>query len=99
MNDDGVLQVVHNEDRSVEIYTVYSGNDFVLDRVPSDSASLADDMDYDFWHAALGHPFKANLNRKLYEYGYVMLDYPSPISCNLYTLSKSMDNIPNPVES
>jgi hypothetical protein len=62
--DDGVLQVVRKLNRSVVINTFQSGNDFVLDLVPNESASLADETDYDFWHAALGHPFKANVNRK-----------------------------------
>jgi hypothetical protein len=65
--DDCILQVVRKLDRSVVINTFQSGNDFVLDLVPSESASLADDTDYDVWHATLGHPFKANVNRKLYE--------------------------------
>jgi hypothetical protein len=63
--DDGVLQVVRKLDRSVVINTFQSGNEFVLDHVPSETSSLADDTDYVFWHAALGHPFKANVNRKL----------------------------------
>jgi hypothetical protein len=67
--DDGVLQVVRKLYRSVVINTFQSGNDFALDLVPTESASLADDTDYDVWHAALGHLFKANLNRKLYEDG------------------------------
>jgi hypothetical protein len=56
--DDGVLQVIRKLDRSVVINAFQSGNDFVLDLVPTESASLADDTDYDFWHAALGHPLK-----------------------------------------
>jgi hypothetical protein len=71
---DGVLQIVRKLDRSVVINTVQSGNDFVLDLVPSESVSLADNTDYDFWHAALGPPFKANVNRKLYEDGYIIPD-------------------------
>jgi hypothetical protein len=46
--DDGVLSVVRKLDRSVVINTFQSGNDFVLDLVPSESGSLADDTDYDF---------------------------------------------------
>jgi hypothetical protein len=68
--DDGDLQVVHKLDRCIVINTFQSGNDFVLDLVPSESASVADDTDYDFWHATLGHPFKVTVNRKLYEDGY-----------------------------
>jgi hypothetical protein len=63
--NDGVLQAVRKLDRSVVINTFQSGNDFVLDLVLSESALLADDKDYDLWHTALGHPFKANGNRKL----------------------------------
>jgi hypothetical protein len=55
--DDGVFQIIRKLDRSVVINTFQSGNDFVLDLVPSESASLADDTDYEFWHATLGHPF------------------------------------------
>jgi hypothetical protein len=97
--DDGVLQVVRKLDRSVVINTFQSGNDFVLDPVPSESASLADDTDYDFWHAALGHPFKANVNRKVYEDGYLIPDCPSNCICNPCALSKSRHKVPTPVES
>jgi hypothetical protein len=62
--DDGVLQVVRKLDRSVVINTFQSGNDFVLDLVSSESASLADNTDYDFWHPALGHLFKPNVNQE-----------------------------------
>jgi hypothetical protein len=68
--DDGVLQVFRKLDRSVVINTFQSGNDFGLDLAPSESGSLADDTNYDFWSAALGHRIKANMNRKLYEVGY-----------------------------
>jgi hypothetical protein len=97
--DDGVLQVVRKLDRSVVINTFQSGNDFVLDLVPSESASLANDTDYDFWHAALGHPFKANVNRKLYEDGYLIPDCPSNFTCNPCALSKSKHKVPKPVDS
>jgi hypothetical protein len=97
--DDGVLQVVHKLDRSVVINTFQSSNDFVLDLVLSESASLADDTDYDFWYATLGHPFKANVNRKLYEDGYLIPDCPSTFTCNPCTLSKSKHKVPKPVES
>jgi hypothetical protein len=60
---------VRKLDRSVVIKTFQSGNDFVLDLVPSKFASLVDDPDYDFYHAAVGHPFKGNVNRKLDEDG------------------------------
>jgi hypothetical protein len=72
--DDGVLHVVRKLHRSVVINTFQSGKDFVRDLVPSESASLANDTDYDFWHATLGHPFKAKVNRKLYEDGYLIPD-------------------------
>jgi hypothetical protein len=94
--DDGVLQVVRKLDRSVVINTFQSGYDFVLDLVRSESGSLADDMDYDFWHAALGHPFKAKLNRKLYEDGYLIPDCPSNFTCNPCALSKSKHKVPKP---
>jgi hypothetical protein len=67
--DDGVLKVVRKLHRSVVINTFQFGNNFVLDLVASESASRAEDTDYDFWHPALGHPFKANVNRKLSEHG------------------------------
>jgi hypothetical protein len=60
--DDGVLQVNRMFDRSVVITIFQSGNNVVLDLIPSESASIADDTDYDFWHAALDHPFKASMN-------------------------------------
>jgi hypothetical protein len=95
----GALQGVRKLDRSVVIITFQCGNDFVLDLVPSESASFADDTDYDFWHAALGHPFKANVNRKLYEDAYLIPDCPSTFTCNPCNLSKSKHKVPNPVES
>jgi hypothetical protein len=91
--DDGVLQVVRELDRSVVINTFQSGNDFVLDLVLSESGSLTDDTDYDFWHAALGHLFKANVNRKLDEDGYLIPDCPSNFTCNLCALSKSKHKV------
>jgi hypothetical protein len=97
--DDGVFQVVRNVDRSVIINTFQSGNDVVLELILSESASLADDTDYDFWHAALGHPFKANMHRKLYEDGYQIPDCPSAFTCNPCALSKSKHKVPKPVES
>jgi hypothetical protein len=97
--DDGVLQVVRKSDRSVVINTFQSDNDFVLDLVPSESASLADDTDYDFWHAALGHAFKVNVNRKLYEDGYLIPDCPSTFTYNLCALSKFKHKVRKLVES
>jgi hypothetical protein len=97
--DDGVLQVVHKLDRTIVINTVQSGNDFVLDLVLTKSASLADDTDDDFWHATLGHLFKANINRKLYEDRYLILDYSSNFNYHLCTLSKSKHKVQKPVES
>jgi hypothetical protein len=46
--DAGILQVIRKIDRSVVINTLQSGNDWVIDHLPSRSASLADDSDYDF---------------------------------------------------
>jgi hypothetical protein len=60
--DDGVLQVVRKLDRSVVINTFQSCNNCVLDLVTTESPSLADDMDYEFWLAALGPLFKGNIN-------------------------------------
>jgi hypothetical protein len=97
--DDSVLQVVRKLDRSVVINTFLSGNDYVLDLVPSESASLADDTDYDFWHAVLGHLSKANMNRKLYDDGYLIPDYPSNFTCIPCDLSTSKHKVPNLVES
>jgi hypothetical protein len=97
--DGGVLQVVRKLDRSVVINTFQSGNNCVLDLVPSKSASLADNTDYDFWHAVLGHPFKANVNRKLCKDGYLFPDCPSNFTYNPCALSKSKHKVPKPVES
>jgi hypothetical protein len=55
--------------RSVEINTFQSSPDFVLDIIPSDSSSLADNSNYDFWHVPVGHPCKAIVNLKLNENG------------------------------
>jgi hypothetical protein len=96
--DDGILQVVRKLDRSVVIHTFQSGNNFVLTLVPSESASLADDTDYDFLHAPLGHPFKATVNRTLYEDGYLIPDCPSNFTCNPCALSKFQHKVPKPVE-
>jgi hypothetical protein len=46
--DNDVLQAVRKLDRSVVVNAVQSGNDFVLDLEQSESASLANDTDYDF---------------------------------------------------
>jgi hypothetical protein len=43
--DDGILQVDRIFDRCEVIHTFQSGYNFVLDLIPSESASLADDMD------------------------------------------------------
>jgi hypothetical protein len=94
--DDGVLQVVRKLDRSVVINTFQSGNDFVLDLLPSESASPASEPGYDFWHAALGHPSKGNLNSKLYEDGYLIPPAPSDFTCNPCALSKSKHKVPLP---
>jgi hypothetical protein len=84
-------------DRSVVINTCQPSKDFVLDLVVSQSPSLADDMDYDFCNAALGHTFKANVNRKLYEDGYLIRDCPSNFTYNLGTLSNSKINVAKPL--
>jgi hypothetical protein len=59
------LQLAQNIDRSVMINTYQSTNNVVVDLILSDSASLTNDADYNFQHAILGHPFKANMNQKL----------------------------------
>jgi hypothetical protein len=46
--DDGVLQMIHKLNISEDINTLQSGNDFVLDLVLSESASLVNDRDYKF---------------------------------------------------
>jgi hypothetical protein len=97
--DDGVLQWVRQLDRSVVINTFQSGDDFVLDLELIESGSLTDDTDYDFWHAALDHLFKANVNRKLYEDGYLIPDCPSNFTCNPCALSNSKHKLPQLVES
>jgi hypothetical protein len=61
--NDSVIQVVRRLDTSVRIKSFKSGNDFVLDLVPSEYASLADDMHYDFWNTVLGHQFKTEMNQ------------------------------------
>jgi hypothetical protein len=71
----------------------------VLDLLSSESDSLADDTDYEFWHAAMGYPFNANVNRKHYENEYLILDCLYNLTFNLSTLSKSKNKDPNPVES
>jgi hypothetical protein len=97
--NDGVLQVVHQIDRSLGINTFQSSNDFVLDLVRSESASLADDTDYDFRYTAVGHPFKANMNRKLYNDEYLIPHCPSNFNCYPCALSKFNHKVPKPVES
>jgi hypothetical protein len=92
------LKIVHKIDRLLVINTFQSGKDFVLDLRQSESASLADDTDYNFWHAAMGPIFKANVNRKLYEDGYLIPDCPSIFTSNKCALSKSEYTAPNPVE-
>jgi hypothetical protein len=97
--DDGVLQVVPKIDRSVVINTFQSINDFALDLVQSESASPANDIDHECWHATLGHLFKPNVNQKLYEDGYVIPYCSSTFTCNPCALSKSQHKVPKPVES
>jgi hypothetical protein len=45
--DEDLLQVVRKSDRSVVINTFQSGNDFVLDLIPSESAAPASDSEYE----------------------------------------------------
>jgi hypothetical protein len=85
--DDGVLQIIPKLDRSKVIPTFQSGNSFVLDLVSPESESLADDTDFDYYHSALGHLRKANVNQTLYEAGYLILDRPPPFSYNTCALS------------
>jgi hypothetical protein len=98
MINDGVLQVVHPIDRSVVINPFQLSKDFGIYLVPSESALLADGMDYDFWHMALGHPFKGNMNRKLSKYGYSIHDGPFNFTYNPCGLSKSKHKVPKLVE-
>jgi hypothetical protein len=91
--DDGSLQVVHKLDRSVVINTFQSSNNFVLDLVLSESVSLADDMDYDFWHAALGHLVQSKCELET-----LRRWIPNPglsvyFTCNRYALSKSKHKV------
>jgi hypothetical protein len=65
--DDGDLQVNRKIDRSVVINNFQSSNDFGLGLLLSESSSLTDDTDFEFWHAALGYEFTAQVNQKLYE--------------------------------
>jgi hypothetical protein len=44
--NDGILQVVRKLGRSVVINTFQSGNNFVLDLVPSESPLIVDGTDY-----------------------------------------------------
>jgi hypothetical protein len=59
-----ISQVVPKLDSSAVSNPFQSKNNFVLDLVPSKSASLANDTNYDFWHTFLIHLFNANVNRK-----------------------------------
>jgi hypothetical protein len=83
----------------VIINTFQSSHYFVLDLVPSESDSLVDDTNEDFWYTALYHPFNANMNQILSYDGYLILDYFSSFISNQCVLSNSKHNIPNPVES
>jgi hypothetical protein len=97
--NNGILQVVPKLDRSVVINTFECCNNINLDLVPSESPSLVDDIDYDFWNAALVHPFKANMNWKLYKDAYLIPNSLSTLTCPMCTLAKSQPNVPNPVDS
>jgi hypothetical protein len=92
--EDGILQIDQKLDRSVVLNTFQSTNHFVLDCLPSESGSLGDDMDYDFWYAALGHLFKTNVNQKLYEDGDLLPDCPSTFTCDPCALSKFKHPVP-----
>jgi hypothetical protein len=59
--DDHILHLICKMDRPAVINTFQSRNNFVFDLLPSESGSLADDTDYEFWDTTLGHLFKANL--------------------------------------
>jgi hypothetical protein len=65
--DDDVFQIVRKVHISGIRNTFQSGYNFFFDLVPSESASLANKLDYEFCYAALGYPFKGHVNRKLYE--------------------------------
>jgi hypothetical protein len=54
----------------------------VIEVVVSESASLTDNIDYNFLHAALAHPFKANMNQELYQNRYLIRDYVSTFTGN-----------------
>jgi hypothetical protein len=97
--DVGVLQVVCKIDRSVLINTFPSSNDCVFDLIRSESSSVLYDTDFDFWHAAVGHQIKANVNRKLCEAGYLIPECPSKFTCNPCTLSKSQQIVSQLVKS
>jgi hypothetical protein len=56
--NDGILHVVCKIDRSAVITALQFCNDCVLDLIQTGSGYLADDIDYDFWYAALGDLFK-----------------------------------------
>jgi hypothetical protein len=99
LNDDGVLQVVRKLDRFVVINTFQSNNDFGLDLLQCESASLADDTDYDIWHAALGYLFIAKMNQKLVEDGHLIPDCLCIFTCNLCALSNSKQKLLKPLES
>jgi hypothetical protein len=64
---DGTLQVVCKTARSVAINTVQSSNHIGRDHVLSKATSLADDLDHNLGDTTLGHPFRINVNRNLYE--------------------------------
>jgi hypothetical protein len=82
-----VLQVVRLLDRSGVLTISQSGNDYVLDLVPSESQSLVHDPDYDFWHPAIAYLFKANVNRILHEVGYLIPNRPTTFTSNPYAVT------------
>jgi hypothetical protein len=97
--NDGVLQIVRKIERFGVKITSQFFNYFILDLVPSDSASPALDVHYKFWHTALCDPFQANMSQKLSHNGYLILDHWATFTCNLCDRSKSKHQVSNPVDS
>jgi hypothetical protein len=84
--NDGILQVGSKLDRSIVRIASLSGNDCILDLIPGESASLADDTAYSFLNATLDHPFQTNVIWKLYKMdtlSWIVL-LPLPVTCALF---------------
>jgi hypothetical protein len=60
---------------------------------------LDDHIDYELWHGAIVHWFKANMNRKVYDDVDRIPDCTSIFTYNRCTLTKSKPRVPNPVVS